>query len=228
MAKKLNRISMKQIMIDKSNSTMVLVLSLAAFFTVFSLMAAKTLFTQMGYNNKVIAAKSDTLDQLKEDLLARDKLVDSYKSFTDMERNMIGGSSSGTEGNDGNNADIITDALPPKYDFPALTTSLEKMVMARGLQIDGIEGSDDQIQQESNTGSPSPEAVVMPFSIRVTGSYLNVQDLINDFQRSIRPFVINDIMLSSSGQDGQVSALINAQTYYQPAKNLNITKEVVK
>ena len=231
--KKSGRISLKQVMIDKSNSTMVTVAAIAAFVTVFSLVAVKSLVSQMLYQNKVIDAKKTTLSQLKDNLKARDTLVQSYKNFVGNDTNVIGGSSIGSGGNNGDNAQIITDALPYTYDFPALATTLEKMITTDGLKINAITGTDDQVQQQTNQSSPNPQAVAIPFTIQVSGSYENLQKLITDLQRSIRPFVVTKISLSSGGSaaDGRAADMsldISAQTYYQPAKNLQITKEVIK
>jgi len=226
--KSTGRISLKRVMIDKSNSAMVLVAAVAAFVTVFSLVAIKSLAGQLAYNNKVIDSKKATLSQLKTNLEARDALVKSYDAFVDQDQNIIGGSASSSGGNNGNNAQIITDALPYTYDFPALANSLERMILADSLSIGSITGTDDQVQQQSNTSSPDPQPVAIPFQVQVSGSYENIQKLIGDFQRSIRPFVIQKVTISGGGAGGQLSASISAQTYYQPSKELTITKEVVK
>lgn len=227
MAKKTGRISLKQVMIDKSNSTMVMVAGIAAFIAVFSLVASKSLMDQRAYNDKVIGAKKDTLQQLKTNLDARDQLVRSYDTFQNSEINVIGGSSNGTGGNNGDNASIVTDSLPFRYDFPALTTSLEKMITLRELGINSITGTDDAVAQQQNLLSAAPEAISIPFEISVTGPYSNIQLLINDMQKSIRPFVILNISLTAAGE-GSMNATITAQTFYQPSKELIITKEVIQ
>lgn len=205
---------------------MVLVAAIAAFITVFSLVAVKSLVGQMSYNNRVIDTKKAALSQLEDNIKARDRLVSSYYRFVGQDTNIINGSSAGEGGSNGDNAQIITDALPYTYDFPALTTSLESIIVGDGLTIGSISGIDDQVQQQANSASPDPEAVVMPFELQVSGSYNNLQKLTKDMQRSIRPLVIQEITISSASED--MSMQITANTYYQPAKEFKITKEVVK
>lgn len=216
----------KRNLITKANKRIVVATAVAAFIVVFALFAAKSLVSQMTYQNKIISGKKKAVSQLKADLSARDSLVESYKTFVSSSQNLIGGNPQGTGANDGDNSKIILDALPSKYDFPALTTSLEKLINDQGLQIVSISGTDDEIAQSANQSSSNPQPVKMPFQVQVNGSYAAVQNLISVLDRSIRPFQIQTIELS--GTDSSMTATISANTYYQPAKNLNIKTQVVK
>ena len=115
----------KRALIGKANSSMVAATTVAAFILVFTLVAGKSLISQMSYQNRVISTKKTALTQLKEDLSARDSLQSSYNSFVAQNPNVLGGDPQGTGSKDGDNATLIIDALPSNYDFPALTTSLE-------------------------------------------------------------------------------------------------------
>ncbi|HEY5667855.1 MAG TPA: type 4a pilus biogenesis protein PilO [Candidatus Saccharimonadales bacterium] len=216
----------KRALISKANSTIVIATGVAAFLVVFCAVASKTLIGQAMYQNRVIAAKKQALSTLKGDLSARDSLVASYKSFIGTPQNILGGNPAGTAANDGDNAKIVLDALPSKYDFPALATSLEKLVANEGLTVMGISGTDKEITQAANQSSANPLAVAMPFQLQVSGSYQSIKGLVSDLERSIRPFQVLKVGLS--GQEGSMTATIQAQTYYQPEKGLNIKTEVVK
>lgn len=221
-----SRISMKRLQIDKSQSTMLITTAIAAFILSFALVGGKALVDQIAYQNKVISAKKEAVSQLRENVQATTSLVNSYKAFVSTSQNVLGGNPQGTGQQDGDNAKIILDALPSKYDFPALTSSLEKMVTSQNLGIESISGSDDEVTQSSNESSPTPEAVPIPFSVATIGNYQSGQSLVNAFDKSIRPFQIQKIQLS--GGETNMSVKIEAQTFYQPAKNFNITKKVVK
>lgn len=216
----------KRALITKANSTMVLATGLAAFLVIFCAVASKTLATQASYQNRVITAKKKALSTLKSDLDARDSLVASYKSFVDTPQNVLGGNPSGAGDQDGDNAKIVLDALPSKYDFPALATSLEKLISLQGLEIVAISGTDDEVSQSINASSNTPQPVVMPFQVQVSGSYESIKNLVDVFERSIRPIQIQKIEVS--GNEGSMTATIDAQTFYQPEKNLNIKSEVVQ
>lgn len=216
----------KRSLISKANSTIVIATTAAAFVLVFALVSGKALVSQMAYQNKVIDAKKTALKNLRDDLEARDSLQQSYNSFIAQNPNVLGGDANTTGDKNGNNAQIILDALPSRYDFPALTTSLEKMINGQSLKIMSINGTDEEATQAANATSPNPEPVAMPFQIQVNGSYDSVKSLTNEMLNSIRPFQIQTLELS--GDNSNLIARIAAQTYYQPEKNLNITTKVVK
>jgi hypothetical protein len=216
----------KRSLINKANSTMVIATALAAFVLVFALVAGKSLLSQVGYQNKVIGVKKQALKQLEADLAARDSLAQSYQDFVERTPNILGGDTKGTGDKDGDNAELVLDALPSKYDFPALTTSLEKVITSQNLSITGISGTDQEAAQASMQTSPDPQPIPMPFQLQVGGSYTSIQSLIDVLLHSIRPFQITTLELT--GDENSMTAAINAQTFYQPEKSLEIKQEVVK
>jgi len=218
--------STKRILITKSNSRMVATTAIAAFVVIFSLVASKALLTQASYQNRVIAKKKQALTQLKSDLNARDSLVNSYQAFVGTSQNVLGGNPSGSGDQDGDNARLVLDALPSKYDFPALATTLEKIINGQQLQIQNISGTDDEVTQQANQTSGTPQPLPMPFQVQVSGSYGSIQKLVGIFEHSIRPFQVQT--MEFSGDDSNMTVSIGAQTYYQPEKSLNIKSEVVK
>jgi hypothetical protein len=215
----------KRSLISKANSTIVTATAIAAFVLIFSLIASKALFSQMAYQNRVISAKKEAVAQLKDNLEARDSLVTSYKSFVERPQNMLGGDPSGSGPQDGDNAKIVLDALPSVYDFPALATSLEKLITSQNLQITGITGTDQELEQQvASEGTPQP--VPMPFQIQVTGSYDSIKNLVDLFNRSVRPFQTQTMSLG--GNQSNMTLTLSAQTYYQPEKTFKINTQVVK
>ena len=221
------QISTKRTAISKSNAQVVLVVAIASFVTVFCLVAAKTVLSQNSYQSRVIKAKTTAHKQLVLNIAAASSLVSSYNSFVSPSANIIGGNTTGTGDKDGDSGKIILDALPSSYDFPALASSLEKILTSQNLKVSSISGVDDQVNQGANLSSPNPQPVTMPFSFSVTGaSYASIQQLITTLQNSIRPIQVDT--LSLSGAANSMQATITAHTYYQPAKNLKITNQVVK
>jgi hypothetical protein len=220
------RISVKRMQIDKSQSRMLVMAAIAAFSLVFALVGGKMMISQVMYQNRVIAAKKTAVKQLRANVEASSSLVTSYKAFTTTSKNVLGGNPQGTGPQDGDNAKIVLDALPSKYDFPALTTSLERLMVAQNLTIESITGNDDEVAQIENSSSPKPEPVALPFQVSASGSYQSTQNLMSTFDRSIRPLHIQKMQLS--GGQSNMTIKVDAQSYYQPAKNFNITKKVVK
>ncbi len=220
------QISTKRILIDKTNSRIVIYTSIAAFMVVFTLVASKTLISQAMYQNRVISAKRTAVLQLKTDIASTSNLVTAYKAFVSTPQNVIGGDPNGNGPKDGDNGKIVLDALPSKYDFPALATSLESLLTSQNVQIQSISGTDQEIAQQSDQSSSNPQPVAMPFQISVSGDYQSIQNLIAAFNSSIRPFQIQTILMS--GNDSNMTLTMTAQTFYQPEKIFSVSKEVVK
>jgi Tfp pilus assembly protein PilO len=210
----------KRSLIDKANTTTLVAAGCAAFLVVFSLVSAKALISQLAYQNRVIGAKKDTLKRIDENLKARDSLVQAYRSFTSDGTNIIGGNTSGSSDRDGNNADIILDALPSKYDFPALTASLEKLALGNSLKLSSITGTDDEVNQASQQNSATPKPLPVAFQVKVDGGYGQVQGLIDTFEKSIRPIQVQTFTIQSS--DKGLTSEIGAATFYQPEKKLEL------
>ena len=220
-------ISTKRLAISKANAQMVAIVSVAAFVAVFCLVASKAIWSQTRYQARVTAKQELANQQLKKNIQTFGNLQTAYKAFDATATNVIGGSSTGTGNNDGDNAKIVLDALPDRYDFPALTSTIEKVLAGGGFKVTSITGTDDQLNQQNNTSSPTPQPVSMPFSFTVSSAnYASVQQLVKTLQASIRPIQIDSINMSGGAND--MTLTIDAHTYYQPAKSINITKQVVK
>lgn len=222
MAKKLT-ISNTRLKIDKNNAKMVLVIAVAVFITVFSLVASKALLGRQAYQSRAINEKKKALSKIKANNQSAAKLVSAYKVFVSSPDNKIGGTTSGGGDRDGDNAKIVLDALPSKYDFPALATSLDKILSNKSFQILSLSGTDDELKQQAALPS-SP--VEIPFQISAKGDFTSIQDLIDIFERSIRPIKISK--LNFTGNDSSLNISVDAKTYYQPEKKVTVTTKVVK
>ncbi len=218
--------SLKRIGIDKTNTNIVIVTSVATFVVIFSLVASFSLLSKLNYQNRVIGAKKAAVTQLKKNLTARDSLVGSYKAFAASSTNIIGGSVDGSGAQDGSNAKLVLDALPSKYDYPALATSLEKIGSEQQVTIESISGTDDEVAQSALAGSGNPTPVEMPFTMKIRGDYAAVQRFTSALERSIRPIAIDQMQIS--GDKTQLSLSVTAKTYYQPEKTLTIGSKVIK
>ena len=219
------QLSMKRIGVDKTNARIVAITAGAAFLVVFFLVASFSLFSTLTYQNRIIKAKKEAVTQLKSNIKARDSLVASYTKFAESQQNFIGGSSNGAGGQDGSNAKIVLDALPSKYDFPALTASLEKMAFDQKVTINELTGTDDEVAQ-SNQASNSPATIEIPFEIKVKGDYAAAQRLVDSFDRSIRPIQLQTMKVT--GDAKEITLTVTAKTFYQPAKTLSIRTKVIK
>lgn len=219
------KVSMKRMQVDKANSSMVIIVAISAVVVVFSVVASRALLAKRTYQARIINAKEQAVDQLEENITAANALVASYKAFVDTSSNVLGGNPSGSGDKDGDNAKIILDALPSQYDFPALASSLEKILASNNYKTDSISGVDDEIAQQTQGDGP-PQPVEMPFSVAVTTNIDGAKNLLGLFQRSIRP--INVQSVEASGSNSDLKLTVTAITYYQPQQTVNIRTEVIK
>lgn len=221
------QISGKHLAISKANAQMVAIVSVGAFVTIFCLMASKSVLSQNRYQARVIKAQNTANQQLLDNINSYGDLAKSYNKFDSESTNYIGGKKDGTGGNDGSNSKIILDALPDTYDFPALTSSVEKILAGNGLKVTSITGTDEQLSQQNNNSSTNPQPVSMPFGFTVSSaSYGAVQNMIAELQLSIRPIQIDTIDMS--GSVNNMTVTVTAHTYYQPQKKVSITQQAVQ
>lgn len=212
--------SVKHVEIDKSQSTMLAVIAAAVAFCVFGLFATKSLVSKGLYQRRALSAEHSVESTLQGNYTAAQTLVTQYGVFAQENPNMIGGNMNGNGLNDGDNPRITLDALPSKYDIPALASSVEKILSGRSVSIDSLTVTDDP-SANSDQPQAQPKTVSIPVSFEGTTNYKTAQQLLQDFERSIRPFDVNSLQIS--GTDKSISMTVNMTTYFQPAKSLNLT-----
>jgi len=222
----------KRNLIDKADTRMLIFAGIAAFVFVFSAVSSKSLISQFSYQNRLNTAKQNALNQLKSDISAENSLVNSYQTFVSSPTNVIGGSSTTQSVNSGNNGQIVLDALPSKYDFPAMLTSVNNLLTTSGVKIDNITGTDNQVAQQPYQTSATPTPIPMVFQFTVEGTYQNFQNLFATFQKSTRPFQFQTVNITantnSTTNQTTLTLAATVQTFYQPEKIFNITSEVIQ
>lgn len=221
-----SQFSTKRIAIDKAYTVVVAVVAAAAFIIVFSLVASKALLDQRSYQSKVISKKEIARENLNANIAAADQLTISYEEFVKSPQNVIGGNPGGDGDKDGDNARIVLDALPSKYDFPALTTSLDKLFRTNGFIVTAIDGTDDEVNQSATASAVDPQPIEMPFEFEIGSGAEDGKKLLELLERSIRPFQVTKLNIEST--KSQLDFKITAHTYFQPEKNLDVKTEIEK
>ncbi len=219
-------LSAKHIQINKANTIITVTVAIASFVTVASLVASRTMLQSRNYQAKVITEKESAVKTLRDNIEAAESLNTAYEAFVERPTNIIGGNSTGTGEREGDNAKLVLDALPSKYDFPALATSVEKILRDNNFTVVEITGTDDELAQASKD-NPTPEVVEMPFSFTVSGGYDAMHELIGALERSIRPIQISKVIINADSNDG-LELSIEAKTFYQSEKKFNVQKKVIE
>ena len=210
---KLN-ISNKHIQIDKANTNILIATSVAVAIVMFTIVATQAMLKQLSYQNLVIAKRSAAANQLSKNVKAANSLYGQFQAWDNAQESLIG--------TNDKNSKIILDALPSKYDFPALATSLEGIIYGSGNKgsAGGADNEAVAVQDSSN-----PTTIEIPLSISANGTFTSAQKLIQDLERSIRPMKISQITLG--GNDASMQLSVTLTTYYQPEKKLEYKQAVV-
>jgi hypothetical protein len=214
---KMTKVSVKHAKLDKDQSTMLVVVTLSVVLTVFFLFATKAMISKGIYQRRALHATRSVGAQLKSNYSSAQTL---YKVFVSQNPNALGGSVTGTSNLDGDNSRIVLDSLPSTYDAPALASSLEKILLGRSVSISSISVTDDPTTN-SDSAQAKPQTKPFAFSFEGMTNYGNGLALMQDFERSIRPFDVNTLEIS--GTDSALRIKSGITTYFQPAKSLDLT-----
>ncbi len=198
----------KRQLINKSSSTIVVSMAAAAFILSFSLVTINFLWDLSQHNLRIIAKKAEASEVLKQNVENIEKL---QKSFVVLEAGDVKSST-------------ILDALPSKYDFPALATSIESLVQRSGMTLESFSG--DDLEDSAIQEATQPTPVELEFSINVSGSYSDLQKLISNLERTIRPMKITQFELK--GNDTRMTSTLQITTYYQPATSLDVETRTIE
>jgi len=216
--------------ISKATANMMSMVSVATLIVVFCLVGVKVLLGQAAYQRRLINARSAAVSQLKVNQTASQTLLDQYKNvfIGTNAANAIGGindSNATAVPPNGDNSRLVLDALPTSYDFPGLLSSISSIMVGDGISSPSITGTDDSAKSDSQP-SASPQPSPIKVTIGGTGTYGQVQQMIKDLERSIRPFDIGSLQLN--GTNSSMSFAMDVTTYYQVAKSLDLGSQEVR
>lgn len=216
--------------IDKAKSSMVVVVALSTVVTIFCLISTKSLLSQGNYQRQVINERNKAVKQLKANITAANQLKRNFEEVFQNSGpiNIIGGKNDKSQAAippDGDNARIVLNALPSSYDFPALVTSMDKILKSNGVSSPSVGGTDQPVGAV-NAPAANPEPIRIDVPISGTANFTQLKTLMNDLQRSIRPYDITSLQIS--GNNSNMSFNFQMHTYYQPPKSLDVGSKVQK
>ncbi len=217
--------SIKHDIISKDSTRIVAAVAVSVFIIVFCGFAIKTLFSQSLYHNRVISEKETTKKRLEDNEKALVTLKQSYDAFVNSSENILEGSPSGTGPVDGNNAKIVLDALPGAYDYPALSTSFEKILVDGGYKVDTLGGTEDSSIKAAPTGKAIPVAV--PYGFTITAPFAQTFTLLQTLERSIRPMHVDRLGIQVEA-NGDMRMQVTLHTYFTQQKAYELGSKEVK
>lgn len=207
----------KKAKIKQSSKTVFVTTMIASVIVAFSLSFMNALYGQWRFNERLHAEKELVRNQLEENVENARLLK---QSFTTLEN-------AGPiipDQNNRPNSTVILDALPSRYDFPALITSMGVLADQSSVALDSFSGDDEEVDAIESSVNPDPQEVT--YSVSVRGDYANILAFMTNVERSIRPITIERLSLSGSTTD--MTATFAMITYYQPTVDLDITERTFR
>ena len=195
--------------VKKAGSTVFIAVAIAAVIVMFSFMSIKFLWERKTYNDRVITAKTKARDDIRNNLTNLDKLAEQFPSL---------------DASASTNSKVILHALPPVYDYAALASSIDSLAVISGVSSDTSVGEDLSASSLSTASTSSP--VEIPISLEVKGNYASVRKYIENLERSIRP--INVTNVAYTGTNASLTLTLQAVTYYQPSRSLDVLRSPIQ
>lgn len=214
----------KRQQIAASNKTMFLWVAGASVVVAFAIVISIFLVKQIMFSEKILIEKRETVSTLEKNIKSAkelDKNVNKLRANKNLSQLRNKASS--------NSLDVIIDALPYRADKAALGASLQKVLLTDAsidaLDIESEEGASSDLTavQTEQVGTSEP----MTFTFKVTGGVDQIKAVLDKLNKSIRPIVITSFQVESAGGNN-LTASIQASTYYQPARQFELTEKVIK
>lgn len=229
-----SRVSMspKRKNIADSNRTMFIWIAGMSVVVGICAVLAVTLGRQIIFHANVVSNLTKTADTLKANNKSIQELTDNILLL---------------ETNTGLNAtkafpdekalQVVLDSLPADRNTLALGSSLQQRLLSG---IDGLDVASIVVDDSTNGGgdvssdssvvqaslSSTVETIPISIAVTATGSVNSLKDLLSRLERSIRIIDIDKLTVEVSG-DSNYSMAIQAHAYYQPAKSIQLTDEVI-
>ncbi len=202
----------KQLKIKKSSSAVFATIAVASIIVSFSLVFLNILNGQRSFNSQVHDEKEAVVSTLNANVENINSLSTSF--------NQLESSADLISSQNKKNSAVILDALPSKYDFPAIATAIQNLAQVSGVTLDDFNGSDEELEAVGSSVNPTP--IEVDFSVGVTGSYDKVNTFMENVERSIRPINVRNVRLDTAGSN-EVRGQFEMTTFYQPTIDLSIT-----
>lgn len=213
----------KRQQIEKANRSMFAWVAGASVIVAFAVVAAQFMIQQGIFNEKVLNEKRDTDRTLSQNLDAVDTLKSEVNTL--LANNNLAAARAQS---DDSNLQVVLDALPPTLDSLNLGTSLQSVLLGGNVQrIDSLtvdaSATDDFVQDAAEMSVEGP--VEIPFQFTINGNYNQIRDALRALERSIRPIQVQAV--SIEGSDDNLTATVNAVTYYQSEKSIELQEKTV-
>jgi len=218
----------KRQQISQANRVMFLWVAGVSVIVGFALVGSVFLVQKLIFNEKVLAEKSKTVATLKSDNAAVSALKDNIRKLNaDPSLNAL------KTGSEDKALQVVLDALPADANSLAFGSSLQNKLISGidGLSLEslsvtpvGSEVSADDTSTPTDTTTTGENQI--GFTLSVTGSSGALQQLLSNFERSIRAIDVTNVTLES--QNGALHMSLQGHAFYQPPRTVELKDKVIK
>lgn len=209
-------VTSKRVKLEKANSQMFIAIAIASLVVAFCAVWLNIIWQEKRFQDVLIDERNQVLDQAEANLTNIEQLTTSFVNLENANDLIVG------QGDEANST-IILDALPPKYDFPAVASSIDDVARRSGVQLQTFTG--DDLIDEAIDSAIEPTPIEIPFRVVIEGSSSATQEFLTNLERSIRPMRVT--ALNIGGTDDNLETVLEVVTYYQPSVNVDITTKTI-
>lgn len=219
----------KRQQIQQANKAVFIWVAFAGIVVTIAVVLSQFMIKQLLFNLEVIGQQTKTNSTLIQNAEAYtplrtevSKLI-SNKELTELRVN---------KGSNGDNAlQVIIDAMPTSDDRLGLAASVQQSILNKsGVRIEQLNFPESAVLApvSATTSATAPVYGVseVSFTFKANGSYEQLKKMLDDIHLSIRP--ISVVAIKLSGESSNMTAEIQAKTYYAIPPTTDLKKETKK
>jgi len=107
----------------------------------------------------------------------------------------------------------VNNILPSTKDIPGLMLGLERLTYEASVSMEAVQLSPGNINKEKQEGTGTAN---VQFQLIIKGNLANIKDFLKKVFTSGRLLGVKSLHLSSSAADGQITASVDMEAFYQP------------
>jgi hypothetical protein len=221
----------KRSQIAQANRTMFIWIALASALIGIAAVVSIFLGQKLTYNERVLAAKQETVSTLDSNLAVVDDLKAEIQAL-DANSALLG-----VKANDSDQAlQVVLDALPSEANSLALGSSLQNKLLAgvdgnfslKTLEVKPVDGVETMTSgttiDAAAAGEPADNKI--RFSFSVEGDQTALRQILQNLEKSIRTIVVTRLSLNT--ESGLLTMNVEGHAFYQPGKTIELKEVPIK
>lgn len=221
----------KRSQIAQANRTMFIWIALASALIGIAAVVSIFLGQKLVYNERVLAAKLETVSTLDSNLAVVDNLKSEIQAL-DANSALLS-----VKANDSDQAlQVVLDALPSDANSLALGSSLQNKLLTgvdgdyslKTLEVKPVDGLETMTSGTTVDAAAAGEPLdnKIRFSFSIEGDQAALRQILQNLERSIRTIVVTRLGLNTEA--GLLTMNVEGYAFYQPGKTIELKEVPIK